>query len=224
MSSQGIKRLICFLLGKFFFFVLLLGPLCLETNARIISTEDLHSGSSHEHFVFDTVPINLEETTESADRIFTGVCTNIEVIKKDKRAKVPVVRYTFEITESIRGVDKKNKITFKQWEPTARDAGYQIGEKYVLFLHPNSILGLTSPVGLLQGQLNVEKDSNNQESVINRVSNTGLTRNLRTQKTLYVESDYNYLYNQIEKSSEHGEQIGYKEFIQFVKYLTNKKQ
>lgn len=136
------------------------------------------------HFVFDTLPLNLDALAETADRVFVGTCIGIKDIKKDKLAKVHVVKYTFQISEGIKGVDGKTEINFKQWKATTREAGYKIGEKYVLFLYPNSRLGLTSPVGFLQGQFNINTDSiSHREFVINKLGNKGLYKNLKAQST-----------------------------------------
>lgn len=174
-------------------------------------------------FVFDTIPANLEEITNESDRVFSGICTDIEEIKRDSKAKLPVIKYTFKITEPIKGLSKKREITFKQWKPTTREAGYEIGQKYLLFLNADSELGLTSPVGFLQGRFTVEIDENtNEEVVVNNLGNIGLSRNLRTQKKISSTGDRE-LDEYISKSSERGEIIRYKEFIKTVRYFANKK-
>lgn len=214
MQSHLCKRFVCLVL-------ICQLSLSLSALARIIKSSEIDYQSIKAHFIFDTAPANLEELIESSDRIFTGTCTNAEVIKNDKRAKLPVVRYTFEIQEGIKGVSNKDKINFKQWEPTTRDSGYETGKKYVLFLYPNSALGLTSPVGFLQGQFTVQKDINNNETVINKISNSGLTRNIKAKKILSADKTYSRIYNQIEESSEKAKKINYKEFIELIKYLMN---
>lgn len=132
------------------------------------------------HFVFDTLPLNLEALAETADRVFVGTCISVKEIKKDKVAKVPVVKYTFKVNDEIKGIQGKTEVSFKQWKATTREAGYRIGEKYVLFLYPNSSLGLTSPVGFLQGQFNINTDKHsNKEFVINKLGNKGLYKNFK---------------------------------------------
>ena len=186
-------------------------------------TNTLTSNTKHVgHFVFDTVPMNLEELVSSSNRIFSGVCTEIKEIENDPIARLPVVKYTFKITEGIRGVDDQYKISFKQWKPTTRDAGYEIGKKYLLFLHPNSGIGLTSPVGFLQGHFKVGfDDATRQEVVTNNFDNKGLSRNLRTQKKISIEGDKE-LSDYIENSSENGSVIGYKEFVKTIRYFIKK--
>ena len=136
------------------------------------------------HFVFDTLPLNLDSLAETADRVFVGTCIGVKDIKKDKLAKVHVIKYIFRITDGIKGVNGKTEISFKQWNAASREAGYEIGKKYVLFLYPNSSLGLTSPVGFLQGQFNINTDSlSHREFVINKLGNKGLYKNLKAQGT-----------------------------------------
>ena len=174
---------------------------------------------SEGRFVFDTIPLTLEEITNSSDRIFSGICKKIEDIDRDPVSNLRTVQYTFEITESIKGTQKK-EITFKQWKPTAKDAGYEVGEKYVLFLHPDSKLGLTSPVGLSQGLFEVKKISN-KEFVKNRQDNTGLAKNLMTLKALSSSSGKT-VRKRIDQSLEKGRIISYEDFIKSVKNLVEK--
>ena len=177
---------------------------------------------STSHFVFDSLPLNLDEITDSANRIFAGTCEKIEEIEKDSVANLRVVRYTFKVTEGIIGVNS-DEITFTQWKPTTTDAGYVIGEKYVIFLYPNSRLGLTSPVGYMQGKFFVEKKGSNRgvEVIKNKLNNIGLSKNLRTQKRISINTDKS-LNDYIQECSEAGEPIRYKDFVNAVKSLSNK--
>ncbi len=172
------------------------------------------------HFVFDTLPLNLEEITSAAGRIFTGICTNVEEIENDPESKLPVTKYTFKITEAIKGLQGKEEVTFKQWKPTTKDASYKAGEKYILFLYPDSERGLTSPVGFLQGQFEIEKKGliRRSEVVRNKSSNRGLNRNLRTQKKVVINED-KYINDYVESCSELGIPMRYQEFVKAVRYL-----
>ena len=177
---------------------------------------------SSSHFVFDSLPLNLDEITDSADRIFAGVCEKIEEIEKDPVANLRVVKYTFKVTEALRGVTS-DEITFTQWKPTTIDAGYVIGEKYVIFLYPNSRLGLTSPVGYMQGKFLVEKKGSSRgvELIRNKLNNIGLSKNLRTQKRISINADKS-LSDYIQECSEAGNPIKYRDFINAVRYLSDK--
>ena len=177
------------------------------------------------HFVFDTIPLNLEEITAAADRIFAGICINVEEIEDDPESKLPVFKYTFKITEAIKGIGGKEKITFKQWKPTAKGAAYDVEKKYILFLFPDSERGLTSPVGFLQGQFEIEKKGliRRKEVVRNKTNNKGLNRNLRTQKKVVISED-EYINDYIENCSEFGVPMRYQEFVKAVKYLVKREK
>ncbi len=157
-------------------------------------------------FVFDTIPMNLKELADSADRVFTGTCINIKDIPKDKIANLHVIKYTFEINESFKGLSGKKLISFKQWAPTTDNAGYEINKKYVLFLNPDSRIGLTSPVGFLQGHFDVNLDEHNKEIVANKVSNIGLHKNLTTKEKVLFHREH-----------ANGPNINYDDFIESVK-------
>ena len=195
--------------------ILLFAPVSFSQNLN----RQVESGS---HFVFDSLPLNLDEITDSADRVFAGTCEKIEEIEKDPISNLRVVRYTFKVTEGIIGVNS-DEITFTQWKPTTIDAGYVIGKKYVIFLYPNSRLGLTSPVGYMQGKFLVEKKGSNRgvELIRNKLNNVGLSRNLRTQKRILINNDKS-LSNYIQERSEAGEPIRYKDFVNAVRSLSNK--
>lgn len=173
-------------------------------------------------FVFDSLPLNLDEITDSADRVFAGICEKIEVIDRDFVSNLPVVKYTFTVSEAIKGVTT-DKITFTQWKPTAVDAGYEVGQKYVIFLYPNSRLGLTSPVGYMQGKFEVEKKGSNRgsEYIRNKLNNVGLSKNLRTQKRISIGTDQ-FLNEYIHECSSAGKPIRYKDFIKAVKDLSRR--
>ncbi len=189
---------------------------------RVNANEETESSNVklERHFVFDTLPLNLEEIISASNRIFVGICTNVEEIEDDPESKLPVFKYTFKITESIKGLKGKEEITFKQWKPTVKSAGYEVGEKYVLFLYPDSERGLTSPVGFLQGQFDVVRKGviRRSEVVRNKLSNKGLNRNLRTQKKIEIK-DNKYVNDYLQECSELGIPMRYKEFILAVKYL-----
>ena len=172
------------------------------------------------HFVFDTIPQTLDDITKSAGKIFAGKCTNVEYIENDSESKLPVIKYTFEVAEGIRGVGDEEEITFKQWQPTARSSGYEEGKKYFLFLYPESERGLTTPVALEQGRFKVSKKGliQRKEVVINGFSNKGLTRNLKTRKRILIKKD-RFINDYLDQCSENGAPIRYKEFVQAVKYL-----
>ena len=205
-----------------FFFTLLI--LLVSTNFSLVSGNCSSNEPSkmkiERHFVFDTIPMNLEEITKASDRIFSGRCLKAEETEDENN--LPVIKYTFSVKESIKGVED-NEITFKQWQPTARDGGYEVGKKYLLFLFPDSEKGLTSPVGFSQGKFLVETTGiiRRKEVVMNKSNNRGLSRNLKTQKKISIDNNQ-YVNDYIERCSELGIPMRYKEFVEAVKYLTEK--
>ena len=177
------------------------------------------------HFVFDAVPMNLEEIINFSGKIFSGICTSVEKIEDDPESHLPVIKYTFKIIEGIKGVDDKEEITFKQWQPTTRSVGYEIGKKYLLFLYPESERGLTSTIGTDgQGYFEILEEGFilKREIVKNKLGNKGLNRNLKTQKRIKIENN-KFVNDYVHRCSELGLSMRYKEFIEAVKYLVNKK-
>ena len=183
----------------------------------------------NQKLIADPVPLDLEQITHLADRVFAGIPIKMEE-KIDLKTNLPIIEYTFKVTEIIKDpkkqINKKNQITFRQWRPITDDVDFNSDKKYVVFLNPNSDIGFTSPVGLWQGQFEVEEHKINgvkAEFVKNRLSNRGLSRNLRTQKKIVIEGD-KVLNDYIFRTSESGQPIQYKEFVKSVKALENKRK
>lgn len=191
--------------------------------AKAETTNETEKPKLERHFVFDTVPMNLEEITQGADRIFAGKCIDVKEIEDDSESKLPVFEYTFKVTEALKGTANDETIIFKQWKPTVRDAGYEIGNSYILFLHPNSERGLTSPVGFLQGQFEIDSKGffRRNKVVKNRTSNKGLYKNLRNKKTISLKKSQ-FVNDYVSRCSELGIPIRYKEFTEAVKELAGK--
>lgn len=175
------------------------------------------------HFVFDTIPMNLEEITQGADRIFAGKCIDVKDIEDDPESKLPVFEYTFKVTEALKGTTNDETITFKQWKPTVRNAAYDVGSSYILFLHPNSERGLTSPVGFLQGQFEIDSKGffRRNKVVKNRAGNKDLYRNPRNKKVISLKKSQ-FVNDYVSRCSELGIPIRYKEFTEAVKELAGK--
>jgi hypothetical protein len=142
---------------------------------------------------------NLEEMTQTADRIFLGRC--IEAVESEEmiaRGMLPVTRYTFEVERVIKGTLPR-RVTFMQLGHSPRSAfrkqvgptvhgevigtgtfihgmsEYSVGERVVLFLIPDYLDGkVTYPVGLYQGAFKVSTMPSGQELVRNSINNLGL--------------------------------------------------
>jgi hypothetical protein len=135
-------------------------------------------------------PVNLEELTARADRIFAGSCVEIEKVAHPQLGSV--TRVTFEVERAIKG-DLGATLTIEVVGPevgraaqhpgvTALDLPRFVpGERVVLFLYPDSALGLTSPVALGQGKFAVLRDKEGNELAVNALGNRELLRGLSTE-------------------------------------------
>ena len=102
------------------------------------------------------LPLDLPELTEQAARIFVGRVERVET-GRDPNG-LPATWTTFVVAEPLKGVTATH-LTVKQLGARFGDATvphaalprYRPGESVVLFVHPESALGFTSPVGLGQG-------------------------------------------------------------------------
>ena len=132
--------------------------------------------------------LNLEELTGRADRIFAGRCLETEVVSHPQLGAV--TRVTFEVERAIKG-DLGSTLTVEVVGASARPnvstftaldvPRFAPGERVVLFLYPDSSLGLTSPVALGQGKFSVLHDKEGQELAVNALGNRDLLRGLSTE-------------------------------------------
>lgn len=128
--------------------------------------------------------VNISEMVASADRIFRGRCLSVE--PAGSAAGLPVLQYTFEVVEGLKGVTEGEQVAFRQVQGAGKDRrkgvagipGYRGGEEVLLFLYPDSQLGLTSPVGLDQGVFRVIRDDSGEIQVVNALLNRNLTQGL----------------------------------------------
>ena len=122
--------------------------------------------------------INLFEMVRAADRIFWGRCLKAEP-GREPSTGLPVTAYTFEVLRGIKGTDTGKSIRFQQLSRGAIGGirglpEFSRGQEILLFLYPDSKLGLTSPVGLVQGMFRVGKGGPRDRTVLNRVGNSNL--------------------------------------------------
>ncbi|MBI4446376.1 MAG: hypothetical protein HY645_10755 [Acidobacteria bacterium] len=125
--------------------------------------------------------VNLFEMVALAERVFWGRCVAVEN-QLEEGTSFPIVRYTFEVLDGIKGVHTGETIVFKQASSglggIAGLPQYQKGKEVLLFLYSESDSGLTSPVGMAQGAFRVTKTPDQQVSFINGVQNENLAVNL----------------------------------------------
>jgi hypothetical protein len=127
-------------------------------------------------------PIDLEQMTQRAARIFSGRCTGSR-IEVDPALNRRVVVSTFHVQRAVKGV-KGGPVTVRMLAgpasaPGSEPAGvptFRPGEEVVLFLYGESTLGLTSPVGLGQGRFRIFSDKLGRKVALNDFGNANLSR------------------------------------------------
>ncbi len=125
-------------------------------------------------------PLNLEELTDRADRIFSGRCVAVRVAR-DPELDRDVTIVTVAVTRAVKG-EIHGQVVFKMLgrqevgEPEATGVEglprFRRGEEVILFLYGDSPAGLTSPVGFGHGKFSVTKDKKGQRQAINAFANT----------------------------------------------------
>ena len=129
--------------------------------------------------------VNLVEMVSLADRIFLGQCVSSED-GVDPVLQMPITEYRFVVQQGIKGVGAGEEILVRQVSGIAGTPRYRKGESLLIFLHGDSQLGLTSPVGMGQGIFQVEKGSQGM-TVTNALQNQNLVHNLTGQLPLALD-------------------------------------
>ncbi|MCC6766390.1 MAG: hypothetical protein IT293_17150 [Deltaproteobacteria bacterium] len=127
------------------------------------------------------LPVDLPAMTGQAARIFVG---RVERVTSGRDPHgLPATWTTFRVSERLKG-PAEDTITVKQLGTSLGADGahvlphpalprYHAGESVVLFVHPESALGFTSPVGLGQGCFHVRGEPD-AAVVENEVGNQNL--------------------------------------------------
>jgi hypothetical protein len=128
------------------------------------------------------MPLSIEEMTQRAEKIFVGKCTHAE--RSVSPQGIPVLTLTFAVGEVLKG-NVGLTVTFRQLDPSpqsprnprvrsiwsgaalANVPTYTPGEESLLFLAREGQLGLTAPVGLLQGKLPVATAPTGEKQITN---------------------------------------------------------
>jgi len=127
--------------------------------------------------------VNLEEMVRYSDRIFWGRCLfqETEVVPG---SGMTVRRYRFRVIEGLKGVAAGDMVTFRQVLGfPGKISGvphYSKGQELLLFLHGDSRLGLTSPVGMYQGTFKRVKMPGGESGFVNGMTNRNLAAGLGT--------------------------------------------
>lgn len=149
-------------------------------------------------------PMNLLEMVEVADRVFWGKCLTNET-KTDATTGISFVEYRFRVLRGLKGVKDGELLTFRQIydmgqgrSPISGIPHYQKGHELLLFLHGDSKLGLTSPVGLAQGMFRPERLKGGEIGFINPVENKNLTDQFDSQLAVesgLTQNEFRYLHS-----------------------------
>lgn len=128
--------------------------------------------------------VNLEDMVRNADRIFWGQCISVETLNSSEYG-MEIRQYKFRVVEGLKGVESGQALSIRQVYgfPGGQVAGiphYQKGQQVLLFLHGDSRLGLTSPVGMYQGTFRVVKLKDGETAFINSVENRNLAKGFGT--------------------------------------------
>jgi hypothetical protein len=118
-------------------------------------------------------PLNLEEMTARAERIFSGRCVEISHIEDPDLGDAVIVA-TFEVHRVVKGgADARVQVRMADGETACRP-----GEDVVLFLYGKDAAGWSSPVGLGQGKFDIVADKLERWIAVNPFGNRGLFRGL----------------------------------------------
>jgi len=118
------------------------------------------AGSSSSSLRFPVASPGLSgfpQLVRASGMIFSGTVTGIERRPATLGQAVETVAITFHIENAIRGATPGESLTISQWIGLwSSGQRYRAGERVLLFLYPNSKLGLTSCVGGALGRLAID--------------------------------------------------------------------
>lgn len=139
-------------------------------------------------FPLTVLQLNLEQLTALSEKIFIGRCASV-VSERDSAGR-PIQVVTYDVDTMLKG-EPAERVTFRQLGLADEGSGlqelggvttvgvfrelprYTVGEEAVVFLSEEGRLGLTAPVGLMQGKFEV-KTTDGEKTVVNGAGNRGL--------------------------------------------------
>ncbi|MDZ7362865.1 MAG: hypothetical protein ONB46_19410 [candidate division KSB1 bacterium] len=109
-------------------------------------------------------PLSLQQMVAASGFILSGKVVKVWS-ERDPASGFIVTNYTVAVEDAVRGVGKGH-FTFKQYGGSynglnvfVADMSYfSEGEEVMAFLYPASLLGLTSPIGVGEGKLTIQRD------------------------------------------------------------------
>jgi hypothetical protein len=123
-------------------------------------------------------PLSLEQLVQASQKIVLGRVEHQSVIVKilsDGKAEVPTPVYEIklDVEEVLKGPVKPGEtLTITQWANIAQQV--KEGDELLLYLPPESRLGLASPVGIYSGQFKVIRSGKDKQQAVNLNNNVGL--------------------------------------------------
>jgi hypothetical protein len=145
----------------FVFAVLLATPAILlaenRTSEKSLTRHSIAEGLSSPLISPPPRPIAFRQIIRSSAMIFAGTVLRVEHLRADPGNPVEITQISFRVETAIRGTRPRQLIQIREWGGLW-NAGerYAAGENVLLFLYPNSKLGLTSPVGGPAGRFEVD--------------------------------------------------------------------
>lgn len=114
--------------------------------------------------------VNLAEMTSHAGRVVHGRVVEVREGVHPQHQHLAVTWVKVQVVEMLKG-GAAREVTFMQYgnstnQYVAHLPKYSVGEEVVLFLYPESKLGLTSPVGQGQGKFVVQTDTRSGQRVL----------------------------------------------------------
>lgn len=120
---------------------------------------------------------NLDYLVQHAQRIVRGNVVSAILEPDPQFSNLQTVLVTIQVAKTLKGPTSPT-LTFRQFVWNSRDVfgagGYHKAEEIVLFLNPVSQYGLTSPVGMEQGQFRILRDNKGNGYAVNGRGNIGL--------------------------------------------------
>jgi hypothetical protein len=99
----------------------------------------------------------LTQLTQAAGTIFAGTVTAVAHQPATGSQAIETVAITFHVEQAIRGATPGQNLTITQWMGLwSSGQRYRVGERLLLFLYPQSKLGLTSCVGAGMGRFSFD--------------------------------------------------------------------
>jgi len=119
---------------------------------------------SHQKSLAQSQPLSLQQVIAASGFIFSGKVIKVRS-ERDPASGFIVTNSTVAVEDAVRGVSK-DQFTFKQYGGSynglnvfvAGMSYFTEGEEVMVFLYPASVWGLTSPIGVSEGKLTIQRD------------------------------------------------------------------